>query len=126
MEHVFFSDGGAKRISWLVQTKDSTVEQKRDHVEIYFDKVSKEQSKYIALHVGIFWCIGRFIIKNNDTVNVMIDSKSMYEHLANNSQISDDFIEVRTNFIKQLIDKRKLKINYHLVKCDENLASKLL
>jgi len=56
----------------------------RVHAQRYFDKVSVERSKYIALHVGIFWSIGNFIIKNGDKVRVMLDLKSMFELLAEN------------------------------------------
>ena len=101
-------------------------EQKREHPDIYLDKISDEQSKYIALHVGIFWGIGTFIIKNYDTVNVMLDSKPMYEHLKNDSQSSDDFIEKRTGFIKNLIKQRNLKINYRLIESKENISNKLI
>lgn len=126
MEHVLFSDGNTKRISWAIQTGESKVEQKREHADLYVDRVTDEQSKYIALHVGIFWCIGTFRIKNGDTVNVMLDLKSMYEHLANKSKIFDDFIEARTDFINQLIAQRKLDIHYQLIDSKENLASELL
>jgi hypothetical protein len=88
--------------------------------------VTDEQSKYITLHVGIFWGIGRFIIKNEDIVNVMLDSKSMYDHLKGDTETSDIFIENRTWFLNQLIEQRKLDIRYHLIDPKENLASKLL
>lgn len=126
MEHTLFSDGNPKRISWVIQTDDSTDEQERDHVDQYLDKVTKEQSKYIALHVGIFWGIGRFIIQNEDTVNVMLDSKSMYNHLNENIEISDEFIEKRTWYLKELIAQRKLNIKYHLIDPSDDLATKLL
>lgn len=126
MKHTIFSDGNAKRISWMIQTGDSQVEQTREQAEIYLDRVSDEQAKYIALHVGIFWGIGRFIIKNQDTLNVMLDSKEMYEHLQNNSQISDEFIQTRSSFIKKLIEQRELQVKYHLIESPNNLASKLL
>ena len=92
---MFFSDGNPKGISWSIQTGDKTVEQYRDHADIYLDKVNSEQSKYIALHVGIFWCIGTFIIKNEDEIIVNLDSKSMYDHLTQNSINQDSFIEKR-------------------------------
>ena len=101
LEHVFFSDGNTKGISWTVKTGESKIEQKREHAEMYVDRVTNEQSKYIALHVGIFWGIGTFVIKNGDTINVMLDLKSMYERLTNNSKSSDDFIDARTDFINQ-------------------------
>ena len=126
MEHTFFSDGNSKRISWVIQSDDTTDEQDRDHVNQYLDKVTNEQSKYIALHAGIFWCIGRFIIENEDTVNVMLDSKSMYKHLTEDNENSDEFIEKRTWYYKKLIEQRKLKIKYHLIESIDDLATKLL
>ena len=126
MEHTFFSDGNSKRISWIIQSDDTTDEQDRDHVGLYLDKVTNEQSKYIALHAGIFWCIGRFIIENEDTVNVMLDSKSMYKHLTEDNENSDEFIEKRTWYYKKLIEQRKLKIKYHLIESRDDLATILL
>ena len=126
MNHVFYSDGDAKKISWLIQTNDSTSEQNRDHAEIYKDKVTKLQSKYIALHVGIFWCIGTFIIKNEDEVIVNLDSKAMYDHLIQNTVSQVEFIETRTGFLKQLISQRKLKVNYQFIESEKNLALELL
>ena len=126
MEHTFFSDGNSKRISWIIESDDTTDEQDRDHVDLYLDKVTNEQSKYIALHAGIFWCIGRFIIENEDTVNVMLDSKSMYKHLTEDNENSDEFIEKRTWYYKKLIEQRKLKIKYHLIESRDDLATILL
>lgn len=126
MEHVYFFDGNEKRISWSIQNENSIVEQNRDQPEIYLDKVSVEQSKYIALHAGIFWCIGRFIIKNGDAVKVMLDSKLMYEHLVGGNARNDSFIESRTGFIKQLIEQRKLNVRYELIEPEKNIATKLL
>lgn len=126
MDHVYFSDGNQKRISWVIQNEETDVVQHRDHAENYLDRVSVEQSKYIALHVGIFWCIGRFIIKNGDTVKIMLDSKSILDHLSNNTISTDSFIETRTRFIKQLIEQRKLVIKYELIKPEQNIATKAL
>ncbi|MBI3842977.1 MAG: hypothetical protein HY295_07565 [Thaumarchaeota archaeon] len=126
MEHVYFFDGNEKRISWSIQNENSIVEQYRDQPEIYLDKVSVEQSKYIALHAGMFWCIGRFIIKNGDTVKVMLDSKLMYERLVGGNARNDSFIEARTGFLKQLIDQRKLTVRYELIEPEKNIATKLL
>ena len=126
MEHTLFFDGNQKRISWLIQSNDATEEQERDHTYKYLGKVTNEQSKYIALHVGIFWSIGRFIIKNEDIVNVMLDSKSMYKHLTEDIENSDEFIEKRTWHLKELIVQRKLNIKYHLIEPKDDLATKLL
>jgi len=121
-----FAAGNEKKVSWIIKTKDSTDEQIRDHVEKYLDKVTRAQSQYIALHVGIFWSIGRFIIKNEDTVNVMLDSKEMYHHLKEDTDSPDKFIHERTWFLRELINQRKLKINYQLIEPEENPAEKLL
>lgn len=124
MEHILFFDGDSKRISWVIQTDNSIVEQKREHAEIYLDKVTDQQSKYIGLHIGIFWGIGTFIIKNEDIVKITTDDKTVYEHLISNQKSNDEFIEKRTFFIRQLIEQRKLKIKYNLVESNRNLAAK--
>jgi len=124
LQHDFYAFGTPKKISWFLKNVDSTEEQTRDHVEMYLDKITDEQSKYIALHVGIFWCIGTFKIKNEDTVNIILDSRTMFEHLANGKQTNDEFIKNRSSFLNQLINQRKLKINYKLE--SNNLAAKLI
>ena len=124
MEHVLFFDGNTKRISWVIQTNKSVIEQKRKHAEIYLDKITNQQSKYIGLHVGLFWGIGTFIIKTQDVVKVAIDDNSIFEHLSTNQKNHDEFIEKRTYFIRQLIEQRKLKVHYELITADKNLAAK--
>jgi hypothetical protein len=126
MEHVYFFDGSQKRISWVIQNKEINTEQYREHAEYYLDIVSIEQAKYIALHVGIFWGIGTFTIKNGDTIKVMLDSKTMYDHLHNNATITDRFIKTRTVFINKLIDQRKLVVKYELIEPEQNIATKAL
>lgn len=124
MEHVLFFDGNTKRISWVIQTDNSVIEQKREHVDIYLNKVTNQQSKYMGLHVGLFWGIGTFIIKNQDVVKVAIDDNSIFEHLSTNQKSHDEFIEKRICFIRQLIEQRKLKVHYELIVADKNLAAK--
>ena len=126
MDHIYYFDGNTKKISWAIETDEKTVEQVRTHAEYYYDKVSVEQSRYIGLHVGIFWSIGRFIIKNGDTIKVMLDQNLMFEHLTKNKKSDDPFIESRTNFIRQLLDQRGVTIQYQMIKPENNLASKLL
>lgn len=126
MRHVFHYDGNQKKIGWIIQTDSNAVEQQRDHADIYLDKITDEQSKYIALHVGIFWGIGKFIIKNNDTVCVMVDSKSMFEHLSSNHQSTDVFIQDRMGFINQIVEQRKLNIEYQLIDSKDNTAHRLI
>ncbi len=116
---MFYSDGNTKKISWVIQTRDSIVEQNRDHVEIYKNKVTSLQSKYIALHVGLFWGVGVFIIKNKDTIKIKLDEKIMYDQLTSNSKINDEFIEKRIQFIKQLIEQRKLNVEFQIIDTDK-------
>ena len=113
------------RISWIIQTEDSSVEQNREHVEIYKNKITNLQSKYVALHIGLFWGIGVFIIKNEDTIKVKIDEKTMFDQLTEGLIINDEFIQKRIKFINQLIAQRKLKIEYELIQQDTNLVKKI-
>lgn len=123
MEHFFFFDGNSEEIDWIIKTNNSTITQKRKHPEIYLNKVNAEQSKYIAMHVGLFWGIGRFIIKNEDKIIIKIDEKEMFEYFFKNGKSSDKLISARIHFITQLIEQRRLKINYELISKGENLAS---
>lgn len=102
---MLYADGNSKRISWVIQTDDSIAEQIREQADLYVDKVNDEQAKYIALHVGIFWGVGTFIIKNKDSLEVMLDSKSMYDHLANDMEVLDPFIITRSDFIRRQIGR---------------------
>ena len=126
MDHVYFSDGNQKRISWIIQNENTNIGQYREHAENYLDIVSVEQSKYIALHVGIFWCIGTIIIKNGDTIKIMLDSKTMYDHLSGNTESTDIFIKRRISFINQLINQRKLVVKFELIEPEQNIAAKTL
>jgi hypothetical protein len=126
MDHLYYFDGDEKMISWIIQDGETKFEQTRDHAEIYLDKISKEQSKYIALHIGIFWAIGKFIIKNGDVVKIMLDLKSMYEHLTGKKQDHDHFIESRINFIKQIIEQRNLQVQFEIIEPSQNIATRLL
>jgi hypothetical protein len=123
--HVFYANGDAKEISWVIETNNSTIRQKREHVEIYKNKVTEIQSKYIALHVGLFWGIGVFIIKNEDSIQIKLDEKIMYDHFMSNSKIEDEFIEKRIQLIRQLIEQRKLKIKFQIIDTDKNLAREI-
>lgn len=126
MQHTFFFDGNSKKIAWVIQTKNETIEQKREHAEIYLDKINNLQSKYIALHVGLFWGIGRFIIKNEDQISIKIDDQKMFDHLFNKDQPIDEFIKIRSDFILSFINQRKLKVNFEMIEPKNNLSSKLI
>ena len=120
--HTFYSDGNAKQISWCIQTDDVMVKQNRKHADIYFDNVTNLQSKYIALHVGLFWSIGTFVIKNGDRVLVKIDMDTMYKSITSKNDSKDEFIKNRAYFIKHLITQRQLKISYEKIERKDNLA----
>lgn len=126
MEHHLYSDGNAKKISWTIKTENDLKEQFRDHADIFLDKVTNLQSKYIALHVGLFWSIGVFIIKNEDTVKIMLDSEEMISHLSSDTESDDRVIEHRKGFIRQLSSQRNLKFVYEKIDPAENGASKFL
>jgi len=89
---------------------------------MYKDKVTNLQSKYVALHVGLFWGIGTHIIKDGETVKIKLDEKTMFEQFTTDSKIEDLFIQKRLRFIRQLIDQRKLKIKFDVITQDENIA----
>ena len=124
MNHVFYSDGNSTKISWIIQTEDASVEQSREHVEIYKNKITDLQSKYVALHIGLFWGIGVFIIKNEDSLKIKIDEKSMFDQLNGNEKTNDEFIQNRMKFINQLISQRKLKVQYELINQEANPTKK--
>ena len=126
MGHTYYFDGDQKKISWIIENSKSRSEESRIHVEYFYNIVTIEQSKYIALHVGIFWGIGRFIIKNGDTVKIMLDQKSMFDRLVKNRSTEDTFIEKRIKFIEQIISQRDLDIRYQIIDHLENKASELL
>jgi hypothetical protein len=126
MEHIYFFDGDQKKISWIIKNSQTRSQESRIHAEYFYDKVTIEQSKYIALHVGIFWGVGRFIIKNGDTVKVMLDQRSMFDRLVKNKLTEDIFIERKMQFITQIIQQRNLDVRYQMIEDSQNEASKLL
>lgn len=117
-----YSDGDTEKIAWVIQTGDSKISQMRDHVDLYKDKITTLQSKYISLHIGLFWGIGIFLIKNKDTIKIRLDEKIMYEQLTTNLETNDKLVQNRIQFIKQLIKQRKLKIQFQLIDRCKNLA----
>lgn len=117
-----YSDGNTEKIAWVIQTDDSKISQTRTHVDLYKDKITALQSKYISLHIGLFWGIGVFLIKNEDTIKIRLDEKSMFDQFTRNLEADDKLIERRMQFIRQLIKQRKLKIQFELIDICENLA----
>ncbi len=126
MEHILYSDGNLKKISWVIQTNESIVSQTRVQTENYKDKITKIQSKYVALHVALFWGIGTFNIKNKDSIKIKLDKKIMYQQLKTQIPIQDEFIKNKIKFIQSFIKQRKLKVEFELINLQNNLAGKLL
>ena len=129
MEHELFFDGTIKKYSWAIKNESKTVHQKREHPPAYLsggklDVKNNEESKFISLHVGIYWGLGVFIIKDHDTLNVMCDSKNIYEILTNNKKTDSQIINDKIYFINQLTNHRNLKINYQIIESKKNLASR--
>ncbi len=131
MEHELFFDGTVKKYSWSIRTDSEVVNQLRPHPPAYMSggklNVKNDiESKFIALHVGIYWGLGVFIIKDNDTVNVMCDSNEMYQILFNNTPTDNQIINDKIHFINQLTEHRKIKMNFQLIDTKDNLSSKHL
>lgn len=120
MQHTFYFTGDSNEISWEIQTNRTKVTQSREHVDIYKNKVNSRQSKFIALHVGLFWAIGTFTIKNEDDVKIKLDDKTMYEQMTSKVESKDELIKNRIHFIKMLILQRKLKIQFELTQPNQN------
>ena len=94
--------------------------------ENYKDKITKIQSKYVALHVALFWGIGTFNIKNEDSIKIKLDEKIMYQQLKMKIPIQDEFIKNKIKFIQSFIKQRKLKVEFEIINLQNNLAGKLL
>ena len=112
--HTLYIDGTPKKISWVLETDQRYIAQWRDHAELYLCKVSDIQSRYIALHVGLFWSIGTFHIRDYDNVDVMLHDENMFNQITTHIGLEDEFIKTRTRFINQFIKQRNLSIQYIL------------
>ena len=131
MEHDLFFDGTVKKYSWSIRTGDEIVNQIREHPPAYLsggklNVKDSTESKFIALHVGIYWGLGVFIIKDYDTVNVMCTSNDMYQILSHISSTDNQIINDKVHFVEQLTNHRNLKINYQITQQENNLATKQL
>ena len=131
MDHDLFLDGSIKEYTWSIKTKNKVVNQIREHPPAYLsggklDVTDKQQSKCIAIHVGIYWGLGVFIIKDYDVVNVMCDSEEIHDLMTQNRKVDDQIINDKIYFINQLTDHRNLKINYEIIQSESNLATELL
>ena len=125
MERILYSDGDLRKISWIIQTSQTVISQNRKHTENYKDKITKIQSKYVALHVALFWGIGTFNIKNEDSIKIKLDEEIMYQQLKMKIPVQDEFIKNKIKFIENFIKQRKLKVEFEIINFEKNLASKI-
>jgi len=126
LEHVLYFDGNLKKISWVILTEGQEVTQSRAHVEKYKDKITKIQSKYVALHIALFWGIGTFKIKNEDNVKIKLDEEIMFDQLNSKTKSNDEFIENKIKFIQSFIKQRKLRVYFEKINTENNLSNKFL
>jgi len=131
LEHELFFDGNLKEYSWSIKTGKETANQIREHPAAYLsggklEIKNKEESKFVALHVGIYWGLGVFIIKDLDKIHVMCDSKEMYEILIQQHKTLNQIIDDKIHFINQLVGHRKLKLEFHLIEPVKNIATEYL
>ena len=131
LKHKLFLDGTKTKFSWIIQTGEQIKKEFREHPPAYYsgyklDVKNDEQSKFIALHVGLYWGIGVFIIKDGDIVDVMCYSKKMHDILSLKHKTSDQIINDKINFINLFIEQRKLIVKYHLINENSNPASELI
>ena len=131
MEHELFFDGNLREYSWSIKTGKEVANQIREHPAAYLsggklDIKNKEESKFVALHVGIYWGLGVFIIKDFDKIHVMCDSKEMYEILIQQYKTENQIIDDKIHFINQLVGHRNLKLEYRLINPTKNIATEHL
>ena len=131
MEHELFFDGNLKEYSWSIKTGKEVVSQIREHPPAYLSggklKIqNNEESRFVALHVGIYWGLGVFIIKDFDKIHVMCDSKEMYEILIQQYKTENQIIDDKIHFINQLVGHRNLKLEYRLINPTKNIAAEHL
>ena len=131
MIHELFYDGNLKEYSWSIKTGKEIINQIREHPAAYLsggklDIKNKEESKFVALHVGIYWGLGVFIIKDFDKIHVMCDTKEMHEILIQQHKTQNQIIDDKIHFINQLVGHRNLKLEYHLIESAKNIATEHL
>ena len=131
MEHEIFFDGNTKEYSWSIKTENNIADQIREHPPAFrsggkLNITNNEESKFVALHVGIYWGLGVNIIKDNDVVNVMCDSEIMFGIMTKGEKSDNGIINDKVYFINQLTSLRKLKINYQFIESRNNIATRHL
>jgi len=131
LEHELFFDGNLKEYSWSIKTGMETINQIREHPPAYLsggklEIKNNQESRFVALHVGIYWGLGVFIIKDFDKIHVMCDSKEMYKILIQQHKTENQIIDDKIHFINQLVGHRNLKLEYHLIKPIKNISTEHL
>ncbi len=111
MPHFIHIAGNGSFIAWAHKNNGvQTAVESRVHVSMY-EGVSVEDSMYVASHVGLFWCIGTFRIRDGECVNIAL-SKNMAPSLFSNEISKSKLALEKTYFIEQLCKKRNIKISY--------------
>jgi len=131
LEHELFFDGNLIEYSWSIKTGKEVANQIREHPPAYhscgiLEIKNYEESRFVALLVGIYWGLGVFIIKDFDKIHVMCDSKEMYEILIQQYKTENQIIDDKIHFINQLVGHRNLKLEYHLINPTKNIATEHL
>tara|TARA_B110001454_G_scaffold14193_1_gene12858 strand:- start:1592 stop:2032 length:441 start_codon:yes stop_codon:yes gene_type:complete len=131
MKHDIFFDGNVKEYSWSIKTEDKIADQIREHPPAFrsggkLNIKNDEESRFVALHIGIYWGLGVNIIKDNDELNVMCDSDIMFGIMTKDEKSDNQIINDKVYFINQLTNLRRLKINYQLIESEKNIATKHL
>jgi len=131
MEHELFFDGNLEEYSWSIKTRNEIISQIREHPAAYLsggklEIKTKAESKFVALHVGIYWGLGVFIIKDFDKIHVMCDSKEMYKILIQQHKTENQIVDDKIHFINQLVNHRNLKLEYRLIKPTKNISAEHL
>ena len=131
MKHDIFFDGNVKEYSWSIKTGAKIADQIREHPPAFrsggkLDIKNDDESRFVALHVGIYWGLGVNIIKDNDKVNVMCDSRFMFEIMTKDEESDNQIIKDKVYFINQLTNFRNLKINYQFIESKKNIATRHL
>ena len=131
MEHELFFDGNLREYTWSIKTGKEVVNQIREHPPAYLsggklEIKNNEESRFVALHVGIYWGLGVFIIKDFDKIHVMCDLKEMYEILIQQYKTKNQIIDDKIHFINQLVGHRNLKLEYRLINPTKNIATEHL
>lgn len=120
-----YSDGDPYNIAWGIRTKQDIMLERRRQAGIYHGAISAMQARFVALHVGLFWGIGVFAIRDGDRIQFMIDDHTMMDCLERHHS-ADKFINGRIHHIHHLISQRELIVSTRYIEHHKNVASHIL